>query len=80
MDTLDWKNKSTEEILNTTLSQVHDGAIILMHDIYDTSVDAVPVIIDTLRENGYEFVTVAELVKFRGATLSNGIAYYNFRP
>ena len=80
VDTLDWKNKNTESIVNTAMSQTHDGAIILMHDIYSTSVEAVSTLIDTLREAGYEFVTISELVKIREVELSAGAAYYNFRP
>lgn len=80
VDTLDWKNKNTESILATTKEQLHDGAVILMHDIYDTSVDAVPVIIDELRKDGYEFVTIAELARLRHVELKSGTTYYNFRP
>lgn len=80
VDTLDWKNKNVDDILAVTKEQVHDGAIILMHDIYDTTVDAVPVVIDELRKEGYDFVTVPELAKIRGVDLEPGTAYYNFRP
>lgn len=80
VDTLDWESKNTEDILSVTKEQVHDGAIILMHDIYDATVDSIPVIIDELRKDGYDFVTVSELAKNRGANLSNGGVYYNFRP
>ena len=51
------------------------GAIILMHDIYETSVAAVPRLIDEMRGSGYEFVTVSELAREHGATLENGVAY-----
>ena len=80
VDTEDWKSKDPDTIIATAMSEVHDGAIILMHDIYPTSVDAVPRLIDTLREQGYEFTTIKELTKARGATLSPGVVYYNFRP
>lgn len=80
VDTLDWKSRDVDAILAVTREQVHDGAIILMHDIYDSTVDAVPLIVDELRKNGYEFVTVPELAKARGVDLSAGTAYYNFRP
>ena len=80
VDTLDWKNKSTEAIMGTTMSQVHDGAIILMHDIHPTTIEAVPTLIDALRKSSYEFVTVPELAKARNVDLKNGSAYYNFRP
>lgn len=80
VDTLDWKNEDVDSIMETALSEVHDGAIILMHDIYPTTVEAVPILIDTLRDSGYEFVTVPELAKIRGVELVDGEAYYNFRP
>ena len=80
VDTLDWKNQSTEPIIQTALSQVQDGAIILMHDIYPTTVEAVPVLIQTLRDSDYEFVTIPELTKIRDIDLEDGAAYYNFSP
>ena len=80
VDTEDWRNKDPNTIVSTAMSQVHDGAIILMHDIYPTSVDAVPTLIDTLRGAGYELATISELAKARGVNLTNGVAYYNFRP
>ena len=80
VDTLDWQSKNVDDILAVTKEQIHDGAIILMHDIYDTTVDAVPVVIDELRKEGYDFVTVSELAKIRGVDLESGTAYYNFRP
>ncbi len=80
VDTLDWKNQNTDSIISTTMSEVSDGAIILMHDIYPTTVNAVPVLIDELRKAGYEFVAISELTKIRDYTLQNGTAYYNFRP
>ena len=79
VDTLDWKIKTTESIVGITMSQVGDGAIILMHDIHPTSVDAVPTLVDTLRDNGYEFVTVSELAEKKGIKLTPGAIYYNLR-
>lgn len=50
VDSLDWKNRNIQKNLKKTLSQVHDGAIILFHDIHKESVDTIPVLIDQLRE------------------------------
>lgn len=80
VDTEDWLSKDTNTIVATTMSEVYDGAIILMHDIYPTSVEAVPTLIDTLRDAGYEFVTISELAKLRGVDLAPGSAYYSLRP
>ena len=44
------------------LKKVEDGDIILMHDIFPTSVEAALEIVDTLLEQGYTFVTADELI------------------
>ena len=80
VDTEDWRSKNVDSILATAMSELHDGAIILMHDIYPTSVDAVPKLIDAIRKEGYEFASLSEITKIRGAKLKNGAIYYNFRP
>jgi peptidoglycan/xylan/chitin deacetylase (PgdA/CDA1 family) len=80
VDTLDWKSRNVDSIISTAMAEVHDGAIILMHDVYDTTVDAVPRLIDTLRQDGYEFATLDEITKIRDISLANGEAYYSFRP
>ena len=36
IDTLDWESQDPQKIVDTTLSQVEDGSIILMHDIFST--------------------------------------------
>lgn len=80
VDTLDWQSKNPEAIVSTALSQVQDGAIILMHDIYPSTVEAVPTLIDKLRENGYEFATLEELADTRGVQLNNSEVYYRISP
>ena len=80
VDSEDWLSKNPELIVATAMNEVHDGAIILMHDIYPTTVDAVPTLIDTLRNEGYEFATIKELTSIRGVKLVPGEAYYNFLP
>ena len=43
-------------------NKVKDGSIILMHDEYQTSVDAALKTVDMLLEQGYEFVTVDQMI------------------
>lgn len=62
IDTLDWKSKNVSDIMNIVTHEIHDSSIILMHDSYRSSVDAALQIIDTLKEKGYEFVTVDRLL------------------
>lgn len=79
VDTLDWKNKNTESILKNTESEIYDGGIILMHDIHETSVDAVGELINMLKEDNYEFVTVSQLANLRKRNLEAGVVYGSFR-
>lgn len=62
VDSLDWKLKNTDRIVSRVEKQVKEGDIILMHDIFPTSVEAALELIDQLQEKGYRFVTVDELV------------------
>lgn len=80
VDTEDWRSRNTAAVQAQVRQNTYDGAIILMHDIYQSTVDAVPGIIDELRARGYEFVTVEELARARGVTMVNGVTYFNFRP
>ena len=61
MDSLDWKLQDTDRIVQRVLKDTEDGDIILMHDEFQTSVEAAMEIIDNLLAKGYTFVTVDEL-------------------
>lgn len=61
VDTKDWKIKSEEKIAERALNSIEDGDIVLMHDIYERSYNALKIIIPALKEKGYQFVTVSEL-------------------
>lgn len=62
IDTLDWRSRNVTEIVNKVMQQVSDHDIILMHDYYETSVEAALQVVDRLQEEGYEFVTVEDLI------------------
>ena len=65
VDSLDWKSKNEAAILTEIQHQTSDGAIILMHDIHQPSVNSLPKVIEYLQEQGYSFVTVSELLNTR---------------
>lgn len=70
IDTLDWKRPGAGVITNEVLSNAYNGAIVLMHDgggNRSQDVEALPGIIDGLRANGYELVTVSELMRLDGS-------------
>lgn len=69
VDSLDWKGLSADEVKTNILENVINGSIILQHsaggigeDLSGT-VKALPEIIDVLKEDGFEFVTIDELLK-----------------
>ena len=75
VDTLDWKYRNADTVYQNILSGARDGAIVLLHDLYPTSITGALRAIDTLKSQGYEFVTVAELLRRRGVTPVNGRVY-----
>ncbi|MGW0779563.1 polysaccharide deacetylase family protein [Streptomyces sp. NPDC002913] len=58
----DFSTNDSDLIRKRTLDQAGRDGIILLHDIYKGTVPAVPGIIDALREDGYTFVTVPQLM------------------
>lgn len=75
VDTLDWKYRDAATVCGNILSTARDGAIVLLHDLYSTSVQGALRAMDTLKAQGYEFVTVAELLRRRGITPESGKVY-----
>ena len=60
VDTLDWKNRNTARIVKHICKNAAVHTVVLMHDAYQTSVDAALETIDTLTAEGYTFVTIEE--------------------
>lgn len=61
IDTKDWKINSVDRIVERAIKDIEDGDIILMHDIFQRSSEALKKIIPKLKEQGYQFVTISEL-------------------
>ncbi|MCH5260130.1 MAG: polysaccharide deacetylase family protein [Lachnospiraceae bacterium] len=62
IDPLDWSSKNVTGIVNKVTNKAKDNSIILLHDEYKTTVTAALQIVDELQEEGYEFVTVEEIL------------------
>lgn len=69
-DSQDWMNKGVDTIVKRVVSKAHPGDIVLMHasDSVEQTHEALPIIIDQLREKGYEFVTVSDLLQEAGVS------------
>ena len=61
VDSSDWKIKNANTIANRVLESCQDTSIILMHDTHKRSYEALKIIIPSLKEQGYQFVTASEL-------------------
>ena len=62
IDPLDWTTENVDEIVNKVVTEAEENDIILLHDCYMSSVKAALKMIDILQDEGYEFVTVDELI------------------
>ena len=78
VDTLDWKTRNAQKTIDTVLSQVKDGDIVLMHDLYEQSAIAAETLIPELTKRGYQLVTVSEMAALRGG-MAAGHSYGHFR-
>ena len=63
IDTEDWQSRNADAVYNQVIGKVKDGDIVLMHEIYDSTADAVDRIVPKLIEEGYQLVTCSELVQ-----------------
>ena len=79
VDTLDWKTRNAEKVEKEILSNAHDGAIILLHDIYGTSIKGALSAMEKLEKEGYAFVTIEEMAELRTINLDTEKIYYNFK-
>ena len=79
VDTLDWKTKNTASVISLVekyKEQDWDGAVILMHDIQTTTIEACKTIIPELVNDGYQLVTISELAYLKGVKLEPGKSYW----
>lgn len=79
IDTLDWKTRNADKTVNAVLSQVKDGDIILMHELYSQTGDASLRIIPELAKRGFQMVTVSEMAAAKGYDLQAGQLYSSMR-
>ena len=79
LDTEDWKYKDKNRIADYIVSNAHDGAIVLLHDLYETSVDGALLAMERLEKEGYAFVTIDEMIKIKNIQLDINKNYYQIK-
>ena len=78
VDTEDWSTRDTQSTIDNILNVAVDGDIILMHDIYESTAEAMLTVIPELTNQGYQLVTMSEIADGRGG-MEPGGAYFRFR-
>ena len=80
VDPEDWSDQDTSRQVSVILDNAKDGDIILLHDIYPSSVETALQVVDALMARGFHFVTVEQLFAIRGKTPENGKVYRRLPP
>ncbi len=62
IDSRDWELSDVGTIMQNVLPEAEENAVILMHDSSQSSVQAALAIVDCLKEEGYTFVTLDEIL------------------
>lgn len=79
VDTMDWDHKDPEQTIQRILDGAEGGSIILMHDIWSATADAMEQGLERLIEEGYTMVTVSELFELYGKELEGHNTYMSAR-
>ena len=75
VDTLDWKSRNADSVIASVKKNTTDGSIVLMHDLYGSTAKATEAIVPWLISQGYQLVTVSELMQLKGIDMQPGQVY-----
>lgn len=79
VDTEDWRSRDAQKVIDYVQNYGElDGEIILMHSIYESTVEAVRVLVPWLQEQGYQLVTVTELMAYYYGELPQPDHFYGY--
>lgn len=80
LDTDDWISENPDKVMKKIQDGVENGSIVLCHDIYETTATAVERFIPWLIENGYQVVSVSEMMAYRANGMELGSSYSHMNP
>jgi peptidoglycan/xylan/chitin deacetylase (PgdA/CDA1 family) len=75
VDPMDWERRNADAVYNAVMSRVQDRDIVLLHDIHQSTADAVERLVPSLINQGYQLVTVSQLMCHAGINLRPGVEY-----
>ncbi|MCL1988742.1 MAG: polysaccharide deacetylase family protein [Firmicutes bacterium] len=72
IDTEDWKSRNADAIYQHVIDRVTNSDIILFHDLYSSTVEAIEMLVPELLARGYQLVTISELMHYSGVEVEPG--------
>jgi len=78
VDPLDWRDRDADIIYHRIMSQVEDGSVIVLHDIHLTTAQAMERVIPSLIDQGFQLVTVSELLEHRYGGIEAGSIFGSY--
>lgn len=79
IDPKDWLVRDSDKIYNNIIKNACDGCIVLMHDCYKETVEASKMVIPTLKEMGYEIVSISKLIEIKKYNIDQNKAITSIR-
>ena len=76
LDTNDWRYRNKDYLINYVMDNIKDGDIILFHDAYDSTVEAISELLPLLYSKGYQVMSVSELFNLKEKPLEKKQIYY----
>lgn len=79
VDSQDWNQATAQQMIDSLTQKMNDGsldnAIVLMHETYDTTAQAVEYMLPVLKANGWQVVTISEMFRANGKEMYDGQVY-----
>ena len=79
LDPRDWEIRDAKAISEYILENIEEGDIILLHDTYLTTVEALRILLPELKAREFQSVTISELAKIKNKTIESYTVYKNFK-
>ena len=80
VDSEDWDSRDPDVIVPHVLEDVEDGDIILFHDVHETTTPAIERLVPELQKQGYQIVTVSELIAAKGFDINSQDLWFHAKP
>ena len=75
VDPQDWSHRCAQTTFERVMEAVHDGAIVLMHDMVESTAQAVEMLVPELISQGFQLLTASELLAYSDICIQPGITY-----